>query len=181
MKIEINILPDSEKEKIKEEKKIGFVLELFFSFIAVLLLVNVVLYFMQIGLDIEYKAAKKSSEASFSKNYGKENQLEKYFQETDSQVKKISQISSSISNWSKVLRRLSELSPEGIRISKITVRESQLNVSGFSKTRDDFLNFQDRLKAESFLFSVDLSNLVASSNFDFDLELKITENYLIRE
>ena len=181
MKIEINVLPDKQKEKIREEKKIGFALKMAFAFIVVLLLVNSVLYLMRIVLDIEYKAAKASSEASLSRSPGKENQLEKVFQDTNSQVAKVSKISSSIPNWARVLVRISELCPEGIRLSQLSADGSQLKISGFSKTRDDFLSFQDKLKTEGFQFSVDISNLVASSDFNFDLALTVPQDYLIRK
>ena len=96
MKIEINVLPDTEKEKIKEEKKIGFALKLAFSFIAVLLLLNATLFFVQITLRIEYQAAKKSSETTSAKNIGKENQLKEVFEATNSQVANFSRIKSNI-------------------------------------------------------------------------------------
>jgi Tfp pilus assembly protein PilN len=181
MKIEINVLPDKQKEKIREEKKIGFALKMAFAFVAVLLLVNSVLYLMRIILDIEYQAAKESSEASLVKSSGKENQLEKVFQDTNSQVAKVSKISSNIPNWARVLVRISELSPEGIRLNQLSTDGPQLKISGFSKTRDDFLSFQDKLKTEGFQFSVDISNLVASNDFNFDLVITITQDYLIRK
>ena len=181
MKIEINVLPDKQKEKIKEEKKIGFALKMAFAFIAVLILINVVLYLMQTVLGIEYRAAKESSEASLVKSSGKENQLEKVFQDTNSQVTNVSKISSNIPNWARVLVRISELCPEGIRISHLSADGSQIKISGFSKTRDDFLTFQDKLKTEGFQFSVDISNLVASNDFDFDLVITVPQDYLIRK
>ena len=181
MKIEINVLPDKQKEKIREEKKIGFALKMAFVFIVVLLLVNSVLYLMRIVLDIEYKAAKASSEASLSRSPGKENQLEKVFQDTNSQVTNVSKISSNIPNWARVLVRISELCTEGIRLSQLSADGSQLKISGFSKTRDDFLNFQDKLKTDGFQFSVDISNLVASNDFNFDLVLTVPQDYLIRK
>jgi len=181
MKIEINVLPDKQKEKIKEEKKIGFVLKMAFAFVAILLLVNSVLYFMRIVLNIEYQAAKESSEASLVRSSGKENQLEKVFQDANSQMANVSKISSNIPNWARVLVRISELSPEGIRLSQLSADGSQLKISGFAKTRDDFLSFQDKLKAEGFQFSVDISNLVASDDFNFDLALTVPQDYLIRK
>jgi Tfp pilus assembly protein PilN len=181
MKIEINVLPDEQKEKLKEEKKIGFLLKMAFAFVAILLMVNVVLYLMQIVLAIEYKAAQKSSEAAVLKSFGKEIQLEKIFQETSIQVAKTSKISSAISNWARVLVRISELSPDGIRITNLSADGSQLKISGFSKTRDDFLNFQNKLREGGFQFSVNISNLVASNDFTFDLDLTVPQNYLIHE
>lgn len=94
---------------------------------------------------------------------------------------KISKISSNIPNWARVLVRISELSPDGIRIDQLSADGSQLKISGFSKTRDDFLNFQDKLKTEGFQFPVDISNLVASTDFDFDLEITVPQDYLIRK
>jgi len=181
MKIEINVLPDRQKEIIKEEKKIGFALKMTFTFVAVLLLANFVLYFMRVVLDIEYQAAEKSSRMSLSKSPGEESQLEKVFDDANDQVANASKISSNIPNWARVLVRISELIPEGIRVKQLSADGQQLKVSGFSKTRDDFLTLQNKLKAEGFEFLVDVSNLVASNDFNFDLDLTIPQDYLIRE
>jgi hypothetical protein len=181
MKIEINVLPDEQKEKIKEERKIGALLKMALAFVAMLLMANVVLYLMRIVLTIEYHASQKSSGAAVLKSFGKEGQLEKIFQETNIQVAKTSKISSATSNWARVLVRISELTPDGIRITQLSADGSQLKISGFSKTRDDFLNFQNKLKEEGFQFPVNISNLVASNDFNFDLDLAVPQNYLIHE
>lgn len=181
MKIDINVLPDAEKEKIKEEKKVGFALKLGFSFVAVLLLLNVVFFAMQMVLKMEYQAAKESAQYSYAGNSAKEDQLEKSFKETNSQTATLSKIKAATPNWARVLARLAELCPDGIRITGLLAEENRLKISGFSKSRDDFLDFQDKLKSEGFQFSVDISNLVASQNFNFDLELTIPQDYLIRK
>lgn len=181
MNIEINVLPDGEKAKLIEKKKIGLYLKLAFSFIAVLLLVNAILYLMQIVLLIEYRAAQKLSEKLYSKNTGKENRLEKIFQKTNDQVTSLSKINSNIPNWARVLVIISEICPEEIYIKQLSSQESHMKIFGFSKTRDAFLYFQDRLKSEGFQFSVDISNLVASDNFEFDLDVDIPQDYLIRQ
>jgi Tfp pilus assembly protein PilN len=181
MEIEINVLPDAEKEKIKEEKKTGFSLRLVLGFVAVLILVNVVLYLMQIVLGIEYKAAKKASETSLSRNLGKENQLEKVFQETNAQVLAISRINAKLPNWARILVRISELCPEGIRTNHLAYDGTRLNLSGFAKSREGFIEFQNRLKGDGLQFSNDISNLVASKDFNFDLEITVPPDYLIRK
>jgi len=107
--------------------------------------------------------------------------LEKVFQDTNNQVANVSKISSNIPNWARVLVRISELSPDGIRINQLSADGSQLKISGFSKTRDDFLTFQEKLNGEGFQSPVDLSNLVASNDFNFDLQLNIPQDYLIRK
>jgi len=181
MKIKVNVLPDKQKEKILEEKKVGFILKLGFSFMAVLWLINVVLFLMQVVLKIEYKAASRSSEQTFTGNAGKENQLEKIFQDTSKDVTSISKIKAEIPNWARVLARVSEICPDEIRMNQLSAEDTHLKISGFSKTRDAFLDFQNKLKSEGFQFSVDISNLVASQNFNFDLDLTIPKDYLIRQ
>ena len=136
-------------------------------------------FLMQGILGIEYQAAKKSSGYSLAGGKcRKENQLEKTFQETNSQVSALAKINSDIPNWARVLARISELCPDEIRIKQISADGTHLKISGFSKTRDGFLDFQNSLKNEGFQFSVDISNLVASENFDFDLDLTIPDSYL---
>lgn len=181
MEISINVLPDEQKARWNEEKKIGFTLKLGFSVIAVLLLLNIVLVLMQVVLGIEYQAAKKSSEYSLAGRVSKENQSEKVFQETNSQVAALSKIKSNIPQWARVLAKISEASPLEVRLNQLSAEENRLKISGFSKTREAFLDFQDKLKAEGFQFSVDISNLVASKDFNFDLELTIPQDYLTRE
>lgn len=181
MKIDINVLPDDQKEKIREEKKIGLALKLGVSFIGALLLLNGVLYLLQSTLGIEYQAAQKSGSHSFAGGMAKEVQLEKVFQETNNQVAALARISSTVPNWARVLARISELCPNDVRIKKLSAESNQIKISGFSKTRDAFLDFQNKLKSEGFQFPVDISNLVASNDFDFDLELNIPEDYLIRK
>lgn len=79
MKIEINVLPDKQKVKIREEKKIGFALKMAFIFVAVLVLVNTVLFLMRMVLNIEYQAAKQASAVSLSRGSGKEVSWKKFF------------------------------------------------------------------------------------------------------
>lgn len=181
MRISINVLPDEQKSKIKEEKRIGFALKLGFSFVTTLLLLNAALFLMQGILGIEYQAAKKSSGYTLTGSGAEEDQLEKIFQDTNSQVSALGKINSNIPNWARVLAKISELCPDEVRLKQISADNSHLKISGFSKTRDAFLSFQDKLKNEGFQFPVDISNLVASDNFDFDLEITVPENYLIRK
>jgi Tfp pilus assembly protein PilN len=181
MKIDINVLSDDQKEKIREERKIGFVLKLVFSFVGALLLLSGVLYLLQGILGIEYKAAQKSSGNSLAGSMAKEGKLEKIFKEVNTQVVALEKISLAVPNWARVLARISELCPNDIRIKKLSAEGNQIRIAGFSKTREAFIDFQDKLKNEGFQFPVDISNLVASKDFDFDLEPNIPEDYLIRK
>jgi len=181
MNISINVLPNAQKEKRAEEKKIGFVLRMGLSLAAVLLLLNAVLFLMQVILSIEYQAARKSSEVTLQKKGGKENQSENVLSETNKQVGSLKKIEAHIPKWSHALTRVSEICPADVRITSLEAEENHLKMSGFSKTREAFLDFQEKLKAEGYQFSVNISNLVASKDFNFDLEMTVPEEYLARE
>jgi len=179
MNTNINVLPDKQKEKIKEERKIIFILKLAFSFVLALLLINTMLYLAQMILDIEYQAAKKSSVNYAQESLREEKDLENIFKETNSQVSIFSKTISGLPNWARVLARISELCPGGVRVKGIGADGMEMKISGFAKTRDDFLNFQENLKKEGFQSPVNVSNLVSSKDFNFELNLGISENYLI--
>jgi Tfp pilus assembly protein PilN len=179
MNISINVLPDKQKEKIREERKISFIMKLAFSFIVALLIINTMLYLAQMILGIEYQAAKESSTNYSQKKLGEEENLEDIFKEVNSQVSIFSKTMSGLPGWARVLARISELCPGGVRIEGISVDGMEMKISGFAKTRDDFLNFQENLKKEGFQSPVDVSNLVSSKDFNFELNLGISEDYLI--
>jgi hypothetical protein len=181
MKIEINVLPDGQKEKLREDRKTGIVLKVFFSLIAVLLLVNAVLYAMSVVLSVELQAEKKSGENVMQKKSEKEGQLENIFKNTSVQMATIQRTKAVIPGWARVLARIAELSSGGISVSQITAEGTQLKMSGFAKTREDLLDLQDKLKLEGMQFPVDISNLVASKDFNFELDLNIPQDYLIRK
>ncbi|MDD3486929.1 MAG: PilN domain-containing protein [Candidatus Moranbacteria bacterium] len=181
MDVNINILPDYQKEKIEKEQKDRLVVKIFVSVILALIIVNVILVLMYFVLNIEYQAGKKSSDSFNQNNIDKEIGLEKIFQEADKQVLALSKISQNSSDWAKVLTRIAVLTPDGVKISQISANGTNLKISGFSKTRDDFLVFQDNLASDGLQFPVDISNLVSADNLNFDLDMEIPKEYLMRK
>lgn len=139
------------------------------------------LYLAQMILGIEYQAAKESSANYSQKKLGEEENLENILKEVNSQVSIFSKTMSGLQNWTRVLVRISELCPDGIRVEKISANGMEMKISGFAKTRDDFLNFQENLREEGFQSPVNVSNLVSSKDFNFELNLGIPENYLIQK
>ncbi len=181
MKIRINVLPDAHKEKRKQEKKLSFVLKMGVSLVMVVLLLNAVLFLMQIVLNIEYQAAKKSSEHAIAGNGVEEKQAENIFREIGGLTATLSKIRSELPNWARVLVRVSEMSSGELRVKSLSAGENRLKISGFAKTREAFLAFQEDLKKEGFQVPSNISNLVSSQDFDFVLEITIPQDYLMRK
>ncbi len=179
MKVTINVLPDSQKEKVVQEKKFYFVLQMGFSLITALMVLLVVLFAIQLVLGIEYQAAKQSALGANQLSEDT-NQSENFLKEVNEYAKKIDKIDSEITHWSRLLVRLSEICPAGIRISSIHTEDYHLKISGIAETREAFLDFQDKLENEGFEnISSPISNIVSPKNFSFDIEIDLDEGYLI--
>lgn len=181
MKIKINVLPDVQKEKRIQEKKTSLVLRVGISSIAVLVLLNAILFLMGIVLNIEYQAAKKSSEHAVVRSIGEEKQSENIFREIGSLAATLSGVKAGLPHWARVLVRISEMSSEEIRVKSLAAEENRLKISGFAKTREALLSFQGELKKEGFQVPSNISNLVASRDFDFVLEVTVPDDYLTRK
>jgi hypothetical protein len=180
MKINVNILPDEQKEKRKIDKTVGIIGRFGISLMLVLLVLAAVLFAARLILDIGSRSIQDTS-GGYTGNADKEiKQTEKFFNEANASAQKINKISSGIPYWSKVMKKLSEISPPDLRLTLIHVEKEHIKLSGFSKNRDpSFLDFQEKLKAEGFKnINSPNSNLVSKKDFNFDIEMDVDSKYL---
>jgi len=179
MKININILPDEQKEKKGIEKKIGTIGRFGFSLIFILLVLTAVLFSAELILNIEYRSVQNTADDHSGTADGEMKQTETFLNEVNASAQKISNISSNTPRWSKVLKKMSEISPPDLRISLIHVEGAHLKLQGFSKSREAFLGFQEKLKAEGYKnINSPISNLVSPKDFDFEIEMDVNSKYL---
>jgi Tfp pilus assembly protein PilN len=179
MKIKINILPDEQKEKRELERKIGAILRFSSSIVFVLLILAIVLFSAQIVLGIYYNSAKKTSQKNQSQPSRNVESTEKLFNDVNLITKKIKLISGEIPRWSRVFEKISDIAPNEVRITLIHVEKEHMMINGFSKTREAFLEFQDKINSEGFKNLVSpVANLVSPSNFDFEVEVDVDKDYL---
>ena len=179
MKIKINILPDEQKEKREIERKIGILGRFGFSLIFVLLILIAVLFSAELILNIEYRSVQSATNDNSATADKDMKQTEDFLDEVNVSAQKINNISSNIPRWSKVLKRLSDISPPNLRINLIHVEGSHLQLKGFSKSREALLDFQEKLKTEGYKnINSPISNLVSPKNFDFEIEMDVDSKYL---
>jgi hypothetical protein len=179
MKIKINILPDEQKEKREQERKIGAISRFSSSIIFVLLVLAVVLFSAQIVLGINYNSAKKTSRDSQNQPSRDVENTEKLFNNVNLVTKKIKSTSGEIPHWSRIFKKISDISPNEIRITLIHAEKEHIKITGYSKTREAFLDFQDKIKVEGFKNLVSpVANLVSPADFNFEVEMDIDKEYL---
>jgi Tfp pilus assembly protein PilN len=179
MKININILPDEQKEKRGIENKIGAVGRFGSSLIFVLLFLTAVLFCAKLVLNINFRSVEDSANDHPGVADEEMKQTEAFLNEVNASTHNISNISSNTPRWSKVLKKMSDISPPDMRISLIHVEGVHIKLQGFSKSREAFLDFQEKLKTEGYKnINSPLSNLVSPKNFNFEIEMDVDSKYL---
>jgi hypothetical protein len=179
MKISINILPDEQKEKREVEKRIGQISRFGFSIIFVLLVLLAVLLSAKLVLNIDYNSVYGSygSRAGNSDNDIK--QTEKFLGDINKVSQKINKTSEETPRWSKVLKKISDISSSDLRLTLFHVDNEHIKIEGFSKNREAFLDFQEKLKTEGFgNINSPISNLVSPKDFSFEIEMDVDGKYL---
>jgi len=148
MKIEINVLPDKQKEKIREEKKIGFALKNGFCFYCSPFTCQFrPLSHADSSSTLSIRRRKPSSEASLSRSPGKENQAGKSFsgykQPSDECFQnkfEIFQIGRG--SWCE----FQSSARRGSAWASFPLTVAAQNFRFFQRQETIFLNFQDKLK-----------------------------------
>jgi len=179
MKIRINILPDEQKEKREIEKKIGKYGRFGFSLIFVLLIFVVVLLSARLILNIEYHSIQEAVKSHPGTADEEIAQTEAFLNEVNASAQKINKISSDMPRWSKVLKKMSDISSSDLRIIFFHVQGNHIQIQGFSKSREALLDFQEKLKMEGYNnINSPISNLVSPKDFNFDIEMDVDSKYL---
>lgn len=178
--IKLNLLSDKEKKKRKAEDKIGLILGAGFSIIFALLLMLAITFSAQFVLNINLKSAQEESRVqSDSRSLREIAEAEKILGEINTISQKIQKSSKEIPHWSKVIAKISEICPRDLKITSIHAEKEHLKLSGFSKTREAFLEFQESLRQDGFVNLVSpVSNLVSPKDFNFSVEVDLEQGYL---
>lgn len=177
--IEINLLADQDKEERKLEKKLGVVLRTGLSIVFSLIILLGLMFSIENVLRIEFEAAQADALAHPMESSKDIADAENLIKNANAVSAKVAAAAKQTPFWSKVFKKLSDDAPDGLMLETIHVEKEHMKITGFAKTRDDFLSFQDKLNSEGFSKMVSpVSNLVSPENFDFTIEFDVDKNYL---
>ncbi|OGI25188.1 MAG: hypothetical protein A3J76_03255 [Candidatus Moranbacteria bacterium RBG_13_45_13] len=177
--IKINLLSDKEKKERLTDEKVGTIVRLGFSVVFSLLILSLVMFSALIILDINLKSVKEESKTFPTGSARETQEAEELLKEVNEASQKIESNLKNIPFWGKIIRKISTICPVGVKIANIHIEKEHMRIIGFSKTREDFLAFQERLKNDDFKnFSSPVSNLVSPKDFSFTVEFDIDKNYL---
>jgi len=177
--IKINLLADREKQERASEEKLGIIMRAGLSVTFGLILLSAMMFSIQTILAIELKSAQGESQIHSTKSVQDIEAAENILKDANKISQKVIQTSQSVPYWSKILRRLSDNCPDGLKILMIHAEKEHVKISGFAKTREAFLAFQNKLGEPGFKNLISpVSNLVSPENLSFTVEFDVDKNYL---
>ena len=181
MDVYIDLLPENKKEEIKKKKIFRLIIHqeirLFIPlaiFVAVLLAINFNLGIQLNNLEKFYALEQAQKKYQELKTY------ENKFRETNSQTLLFSSLQSNHLRWSSVLKKISEAVPEGVYFKKVTTKDYSISIAGTARTRENFLDFEEKIKSADCFLEVNtpLSNLTSKENVDFQIDFKVKRDCL---
>ena len=200
--IRLNLLPPRKKEEIKWEK-INRVLTVneaaaatgLAVFIAVLLLAQIYLSGELSRLD--KSVVQKQQQTEIKEVEELKNEVKVFNERLDL----TGEIHSRQIGWTKILNELSLITPESVQITALNIKRNSLdnsgkkkpenagdendkgkchfNLSGYAKTRDDLLKFEDNLKNSDYFTGLksNRSNYLKPRDVNFSCEFDLSEEY----
>lgn len=177
--IRINLLPDQEKKERLIDKRVGMVVRLGLSIVFGLFILALVIFFALVILEINLESVRKEAK-SYPTGSTKETE------ETENLLKDVKLISQKIGNnsknvpyWGKIFKVISDISPDGVKVTNIHIEKEHVKLTGFAKTREEFLTFQESLKKDYFKnINSPVSNLVSPKDVSFAVEFDVEKSFL---
>lgn len=176
MQLKINVLPPERKELVRRREEFVFLLVQCVQISMMMLLVLVMFYGIRLALQFEVENSKLESSQSQERKIAE--QMSAYQDEigqTNRRVIEIVRMEQEHVYWSRLLRKLEALLPEGTYLSQIGTNEYRVSLAGQARDRDVLLSFRDRLSGDDCFSDVEvpLSNLFVQENIDFQVDVTV--------
>ncbi len=187
MKIELNLLPDKNKKKIKTKKYFWLIFEQeLYVVIAILILV---LGLLGINFLITYEINSLKNVIKIQKERGDSKEIEKIrskFVDTNAKVRNIDSIIKNSISWNYIFTELSYLVDEKIAIKSITIENTSIIINAVANKRTDAIEFKNKVSKINIegkpCFGevvVPAEDLVSSEFVKFNLTAPILRNCVI--
>lgn len=178
--MKLNLLPPSEKKKLKLLKLAGLLVSIgswfvFMTVIFTLLLLSVYFYLSIISdaqKDLmQQRRQNERTQALFD--------LEERISQTNKSIEQIHQKQKQMIIWTPVFEHLAEITPEGVHLNSFSYNQSgnRISLSGHADTRPKLLRFEEKLKESEYFKEVEspLSNIINKNDIDFNFEITPTK------
>jgi cobalamin biosynthesis Co2+ chelatase CbiK len=107
-------------------------------------------------------------------------EYEQKFTETNKKMKMTAGYLAYHASFGSILQKIESLTPEGVRMQKITTTDYKMLLAGTAETREYFLLFEENIKKDECFTSVNapLSNLFSEKDVVFVIDLLVKSECL---
>ena len=170
--IEINILPEESKKRIKTENVFNSLRKMLLFLTLIVLFVSTILLLARVALKYQadiYKNFPVAYESSSTKDSGTK--------EIENKVIQVKNIQEGFVDWYGTISDLTEILNKDIKLESFSIdRDSAvLSIAGVAKTREAFLQLKTDLENSGRYLNIDfpVKNLLEKENIKFDLKVNI--------
>ncbi len=184
MKITIDLLPETRKEKIRRQKRIRKIIQqqtLFllpiFMLVGILLAIDFILLIQNDSSDKSYLLEDSQSSRQMLKSY------EEIFSEVNQKVSRLDDFQKHHLSWFGAIEDFFDLIPQDIYLKEFSTKENQVLLLGCAKDRAALIDFQNKLENVSCFeqINIPISNLVEKADIDFQMDFYIKNDCLKQE
>lgn len=177
MDILINLLPPTEKEEIKNLRRVGVILKIGFSAICAMGVFVVFLFFTMKAIQIQHDVVLKEitrfeQSSSYAEVKNAQDALREY-SKTASKVK--SGLSNQKLRWD-LISEINQVIPNDIKVVEFSVDSKDVMIlRGVAYTRDALLQLQEGLEASERITKIEspISNFVADKDVEFEFTAEV--------
>jgi len=177
--VKINLLPDWEKEKIKNLRIAGVIIK---AGSVALFSMGIFIFFLWFcyGFISFQRGEFKKNISSFEEGvlYKKAQDNRKILTDLSSSAAKVKRNEKNSKNIHAILNELNSIVPENIFLTNIEIKESRIIIKGVSKDRKSLLSLKEKIEGSDVFKEVEtpISNFVSNQNLEFEFSAQIIKN-----
>lgn len=179
MKKTINLLPKERKNNLKWKKFNLFLLKngLIFVLATVVFLVFLIsnLFILNIYKKINQDEIKKEESSGLNKTI---NEAKKEIDEKHMETEEFLKVFSKGDSYWVYLDEINQSLPEEVYFKELNLDKENLEIKGWSETRNDLLKFEESLKQKEIFKEIEMpiSNLTSQENINFEIIVNLQDN-----
>jgi len=182
MKIYLDLLPDSKKREIFRKKRLKTIINQELFFLVPIVLFAIILFDVNLVLDIKNEGLNKNLESVIANDGYKDLKFyEDNLETINKKIVNINNLQEKHFRWSVIINMLIEVMPPNVYLTELSTKDYQVFLVGKAKQREALINFQEKMKQTECFENINtpLSNLVAKSDIDFQMDFQIKKDCLV--
>jgi hypothetical protein len=175
MKIFLNLLPPEKKAALASQFRWRFFLSQWLFVLCLFLILLGCTGFLLMTTRQETKVQRERTKVTNGEEQKTFDEYEKKFTETNKTMKMTAGYLAFHTSFDTVLQKIESLTPEGIRMQKITTTDYKILLAGTAETREVFLLFEENIKKNGCFTNVNapLSNLFSEKDVEFVIDFLV--------